>query len=81
MTAYNAVNGVPATQNRDLLTGARIAAHAPLPGLDDEDSKTTQFDPLATRQGLLHRVKEGVHCLLGFHLWYAGTLSNAIDDV
>src|ERR1700682_99460 len=65
----------------DFFTSARVAAYATLARLNDKDSETAQFDALAARQCLLHRMKKGVHRLFGFHLWYAGALGYAIDDV
>lgn len=73
-------NGLPG-RDRDFLASARVAAHTPFARLDDKDSEPTQLYSLAARQRFFHRVKERVDSLLSFHLWYAGALSHAIDDV
>src|ERR687886_550886 len=60
---------------------APVAAHAALPGLDDEDAEAAQFNPLAAHQGLFHRVEEGFDGLLGLHLGHARAVGHAVHNV
>src|SRR5205085_12079814 len=65
----------------DRFAGARVAPDAALTWFGDEDAEAAQFDPLAARQRLLHRVEERVHGLLGLHLRHARALGDAVYDV
>jgi len=61
--------------------GAGIAADAAFAWLDDENAKATQLDPVAAREGVLHRIEERLDCLFGFQLRNAGLVGKAIDDI
>ena len=63
----------------DLSPGARIAADSGLAGLDGEDAKASEFDAVATAQGLLHRFKNGVHGGFCLGPWKAGALNYPLD--
>jgi hypothetical protein len=63
------------------LPGPGVAADAPLSGFHDEDSKAAKFDAFAAREGFLHRVEEGIHSLLRFHLRNAGFFRHPVNDV
>ena len=68
-------------RNGHFFAGARIAADAAFAWLDDENAKPPQLDPIAAREGVLHRIEERLDCLLGFQLRNAGLVGKAIDDI
>jgi hypothetical protein len=68
-----------AGRNGDLGAGARISSDAGFPGLDGEDAKASEFDTVATAQGLLHRFKDGVHGGFCLGPWKAGALNYPLD--
>jgi hypothetical protein len=64
-----------------LFAGAGISPDAPFAGLDDENAKTAQLDPIAARERVLHRIEERFDCLFGFQLRYAGLVGKPINDI
>jgi hypothetical protein len=61
--------------------GAGIAADPAFAWLDDENAKAPQLDPIAAREGVLHRIEERLDCLFGFQLRDSGFVGKAIDDI
>src|SRR5688500_6182056 len=70
-----------ARRNRHFFSRARIPPDASLPRLHHKDAKAAQLDSFTARQSFLHRVKERLDGLFGFHFWHAGFIGHAIDDV
>jgi len=67
--------------NRDFLTGAWISPNATFARFDHEHAKPAQLDPVAPRQRVFHRMKQGIDGLLGLKLGNAGAIGKTIDDI
>jgi len=60
------------------LAGAWIAPDAALAGLNDENSKPSQFNPLAALQSVLHSFKQRLDRYFRFDLWNSSLVCNLI---
>src|SRR5579863_3811379 len=67
--------------NRNLCAGARIAADAGFSRAHVEHAESPQLNAVAVGQRLLHALKDGFHCQLGFSLGDAGSGYHFVDDV
>jgi hypothetical protein len=65
----------------DFFASPWVAADAPLSGLDDKNSKTSQLNSLAPGKCFLHRMEKCLNSLFGLHFWNTCFVGNAIDNV
>ena len=68
-------------RDRNFLAGARVPANPALSRFDNKDAKTAQFDAVAARQRVLHRMKQSINSLLSFQFRDARLIGKAVDDV
>ena len=68
-------------RNCHFLAGPGIPPYTAFPWLNHKYAKAAKFDSFSTREGFLHRVKQGIHGLLSFHLRNAGLFGDAVDDI
>ena len=64
-----------------MLPCAGIAANAGFAGFHVEDAETAQLDAFAAAESILHRLKNGFNCLLGFGASDVGFLNYCVDDI
>jgi len=60
---------------------SRIATNAALARFDDEHAKSSQLDPLAALQSILHRLEQRFDGSLSFDFWNAGLVGNMIYNI
>jgi len=68
-------------RDRYFFACARVAPDTALAWLHDEYAKAAQFDPIATRQRVLHRTEERFNRLFGFQLWNSRLVGKSVDDI
>jgi hypothetical protein len=70
-----------ARRNCNFFTRPGISPYAALSGLDDEDSKSSQLDSIATLERILERIEDRLHRNFRFDLCNIQLLSNTVYDV
>jgi len=70
-----------ARRDGHFFSGARITPDAALARLNYENAKTTQLNPIASRQCFLHRMKQRIDGLFGLQFRNAGLVGETIDNI
>jgi len=64
-----------------LCPSARVTSDPGLAGANIKYPKASELDAFSAGKSLLHAIKDGVDCCLGFGPWQPGTFYNTLDKV
>jgi hypothetical protein len=67
--------------NGDFSSGPRIAADAGFAWFDGKDTESAQFDTIASDEGLLHALEDGIDSSLRFGPRQTGALNNPLYKI